>query len=104
MDNLPKTIWVDFNDRGEVVAGGPGEAKYDGETTYHLPDDPIYLGVEKIEEKDNGDADYTFHMSATAKDKLAAEGIRFILHVAAANMDIQDAYDLILSHSNGTQE
>lgn len=111
MDKLPKSIWVDFNDHGEVVAGGPGEAKYEGETTYHLPDEPAYIGVKAIAEQENGDAVYTFHMSDSAKDKMAAEGIRLILHCAAAEMDIQTAYDWILSHikpeggdSHGAQE
>lgn len=30
----PKTIWVDFDDRGHVVSGGEGFARYEGEHTY----------------------------------------------------------------------
>ena len=32
--DIPDTIWVDFNDEGVVVAGGAGPAKYEGEHTY----------------------------------------------------------------------
>ena len=31
---IPDTIWVDFNDEGAVVAGGAGPARYAGEHTY----------------------------------------------------------------------
>ena len=34
MKTPPKIIWVDFDDRGHVVSGGEGCARYDGEHTY----------------------------------------------------------------------
>ena len=56
------------------------------------------LGVEQIEEHEDGGATYKFHMDAHARGLLAEEGLRLVLYCAAAKMDMQLVYDFIEDH------
>ena len=63
-----------------------------------MTDRPGVIGVESVEEHEDGSATYKLHMDDKAQAMLIEEGIKFILHCAAAKMDIGDVYDWILSH------
>jgi len=56
------------------------------------------LGVEQVEEHEDGGATYKFHMDAHARGLLAEEGLRLVLYCAAAKMDMQLVYDFIEDH------
>jgi len=56
------------------------------------------LGVEQVEEHEDGSATYKFHMDAHARGLLAEEGLRLVLYCAAAKMDMQLVYDFIEDH------
>jgi len=56
------------------------------------------IGVETIEEHEDGSADYVFHFDAHARGLLAEEGLRLVLYCAAAGLDIQVVYDFIEDH------
>jgi len=56
------------------------------------------LGVEQVEEHEDGSATYKFHMDAHARGLLAEEGLRLVLYCAAAGLDIQVVYDFIEDH------
>ena len=56
------------------------------------------IGVEQVEEHEDGSATYKFHMDAHARGLLAEEGLKLVLHCAAAKMDMQVVYDFIAEH------
>jgi len=56
------------------------------------------IGVETVEEHEDGSATYQFHMDAHARGLLAEEGLRLVLYCAAAGLDIQVVYDFIEDH------
>ena len=56
------------------------------------------LGVETVEEHEDGSATYQFHMDAHARGLLAEEGLKLVLYCAAAKLDIQVVYDFIADH------
>ena len=56
------------------------------------------IGVEQVEEHGDGSATYHFEMDAHARGLLAEEGLRLVLHCAAAQLDIQVVYDFITDH------
>jgi hypothetical protein len=56
------------------------------------------LGVETVEEHEDGSATYNFHMDAHARGLLAEEGLRLVLFCAAAKLDLQVVYDFIEDH------
>jgi len=56
------------------------------------------IGVEKVEEHEDGSATYQFHMDARCRELLAEEGLNLVLHCAAAKMDMQVVYDFIKEH------
>ena len=56
------------------------------------------LGVEQVEEHEDGSATYKFHMDAHARGLLADEGLKLVLYCAAAKLDIQVVYDFIEDH------
>jgi hypothetical protein len=56
------------------------------------------LGVEQVEEHEDGSATYKFHMDAHARGLLAEEGLKLVLYCAAAKMDMQVVYDFIEDH------
>lgn len=51
------------------------------------------IGVEQVEEHEDGSATYTFHTDDETTKTLAKYGLEFILHCAAYEWDIQDALD-----------
>jgi hypothetical protein len=55
------------------------------------------IGVESVQEHEDGSATYQLHMDAQSQALLIEEGIKFILHCAAAKTDIADVYDWMLS-------
>lgn len=63
----------------------------------YTPDNWV-IGVESVEEHEDGSATYKLHMDDKAQAMIIEEGIKFIVHCAAAKMDIGDVYDWILSH------
>ena len=56
------------------------------------------IGVEQVEEHEDGGATYKFHMDTHARGLLAEEGLRLVLYCAAAKMDMQLVYDFIEDH------
>jgi len=56
------------------------------------------LGVEQVEEHEDGSATYQFQMDAHARGLLAEEGLKLVLYCAAAKMDMQLVYDFIEDH------
>jgi len=56
------------------------------------------IGVETIEEHEDGSATYKFHMDSHARGLLAEEGLKLVLYCAAAKMDMQLVYDFIEDH------
>jgi hypothetical protein len=63
-----------------------------------MTEDVGILGVETVEEHEDGSATYNFHMDAHARGLLAEEGLKLVLYCAAAKMDIQLVYDFIEDH------
>ena len=59
------------------------------------------LGVEKVEEHEDGSATYEFTFDDKNKNQLAKYGLEFILYCAAYGWDTQDALD---SLKRGTEE
>lgn len=58
------------------------------------------IGVETLEEHEDGSATYQFHMDAHCRRLLAEEGLKLVLYCAAAKMDLQLVYDFIEDHLN----
>lgn len=56
------------------------------------------LGVETVEEHEDGSATYNFHMDAHARGLLAEEGLKLALYCAAAKLDMGVVYDFIEDH------
>ena len=56
------------------------------------------IGVETIEEHEDGSATYQFHMDAHARGLLAEEGLKLVLYCAAAKLDMGLVYDFITDH------
>jgi hypothetical protein len=63
-----------------------------------MTDRPGVIGIQSVEEHEDGSATYQLHMDNKAQSMVIEEGIKFILHCAAAKVDIADVYDWILSH------
>ena len=56
------------------------------------------IGVETVEEHEDGSATFQFHMDAHCRRLLADEGLKLVMYCAAAKMDIQLVYDFIEDH------
>lgn len=65
---------------------------------------PALIGIKNVIEHEDGDATYEFVMDDRSQKMLIQEGMRLILHCAAAKMDLQDVYDWILSHAEPAPE
>jgi len=63
-----------------------------------MNNDAGIIGVETVEEHEDGSATYQFHMDAHARGLLAEEGLKLVLYCAAAGLDIQVVYDFIEDH------
>ena len=55
------------------------------------------IGVEQVEEHEDGSATYKFHMDADVRGLLAEEGLKLVLYCAAAKLDMGLVYDWIES-------
>jgi len=62
------------------------------------------IGVETVEEHEDGSATYSFQMDAHARGLLAEEGLKLVLYCAAAKIDIQLVYDFIEDHIRYEQD
>ena len=56
------------------------------------------IGVEQVEEHEDGSATYQFHLDNNCAKLLQEEGLKLVLYCAAANMDMQLVYDFIEDH------
>ena len=56
------------------------------------------IGIESVEDHDDGSATFTVVADENARSSLANEGLKLILYCAAANMDLQLVYDFIEDH------
>ena len=56
------------------------------------------IGVETLEEHEDGSATMQFHMDAHCRRLLAEEGLKLVLYCAAAKMDLRLVYDFIEDH------
>jgi len=56
------------------------------------------IGVETIEEHEDGSATYQFHLDGNCAKLLQEEGLRLVLYCAAAKLDLQVVYDFIEDH------
>ena len=63
-----------------------------------MKNDEGMIGVETVEEHEDGSATYQFHMDAHARGLLAEEGLKLVLYCAAANLDVGVVYDFITDH------
>jgi hypothetical protein len=58
------------------------------------------IGVEEVEEHEDGSATYTFHFDEGTKNQLVKLGIEFMSYCAAYGWDIQDALDSLKREGN----
>jgi hypothetical protein len=56
------------------------------------------IGVETVEEHEDGSATYQFHMDEHCRGLLAEEGLKLVLYCAAAKLDMGLVYDFIEDH------
>ena len=56
------------------------------------------IGVEQVEEHEDGSATYKFHIDNHARGLLAEEGLKLVLYCAAAKLDMGLVYDFITDH------
>ena len=56
------------------------------------------IGVEHVEEHEDGSATYQFHLDANCAKLLQEEGLKLVLYCAAAKLDLQVVYDFIEDH------
>jgi hypothetical protein len=69
-----------------------------------MRDKPGVIGIQSVQEHEDGSATYQLHMDGYAQAMLIEEGIKFILHCAAAKVDIADVYDWILEQMPEEEE
>ena len=56
------------------------------------------IGVEQVEEHEDGSATYQFHLDNNCAKLLQEEGLKLVLYCAAAKLDLQVVYDFIEDH------
>jgi len=56
------------------------------------------IGVEQVEEHEDGSATYQFHLDNNCAKLLQEEGLKLVLYCAAAKLDIGLVYDFIEDH------
>ena len=56
------------------------------------------IGVETVEEHEDGSATYQFHLDNSCAKLLQEEGLKLVLYCAAAKLDLQIVYDFIEDH------
>jgi len=66
-------------------------------------DDKGMIGVERVEEHEDGSATYQFHLNANCAKLIQEEGLKLVIYCAAAELDIQEVYDWIESKMELTE-
>jgi hypothetical protein len=61
-------------------------------------DDKGVIGVERVDEHEDGSATFQFHLDSNCAKLLQEEGLKLVLYCAAAKLDIQVVYDFITDH------
>ena len=56
------------------------------------------IGVENVEEHEDGSATFTVQLGDDVREVLASEGLKLVLYCAAAKLDMQVVYDFIEDH------
>jgi recombinational DNA repair protein RecR len=56
------------------------------------------IGVEQVEEHEDGSATFQFHLDKECAKLLQEEGLKLVLYCAAAKLDMQVVYDFIEDH------
>ena len=56
------------------------------------------IGVEHVEEHEDGSATYQFHLDNDCAKLLQEEGLKLVLYCAAAKLDLQIVYDFNEDH------
>ena len=56
------------------------------------------IGVETVEEHEDGSATFKFHMDAHARGLLTEEGLKLVMYCAAAKLDMGVVYNFIEDH------
>jgi hypothetical protein len=54
------------------------------------------IGVDKVEEHEDGSATYTFDLDDDASKLVQEIGLKFVLYCAASGVDIESAFNMIL--------
>ena len=62
------------------------------------------IGVETVEEHEDGSATYQFHLHNNCAKLLQEEGLKLVLYCAAAKLDLQVVYDFIEDHIKHEKE
>ena len=65
--------------------------------------DTDVIGVEAVEEHEDGSATYQFHFDDDVKTSLTEYGLKLVLYCAAAQMDMQKVFDYIESNMGLTE-
>lgn len=63
--------------------------------------DPI--GVDCVQENEDGSATYQFHFDDDVKTSLSEYGLKLVIYCAAAKMDMQTVFDFIESNMDLTE-
>ena len=56
------------------------------------------IGVEQVEEHEDGSATQQFHLDGNGAKLLQEEGLKLVWYCAAAKLDLQIVYDFIQDH------
>ena len=62
--------------------------------------EPFYIGVDIVEEHEDGGAIYSFLMDDKTSEDVKGIGLELILYCGIAGVDIQDVFDWILKEKN----
>ena len=62
------------------------------------------IGVETVDEHEDGSATYQFHVDEHCRSLLQEEGLKLVLCCAAANLDIQVVYNFIEDHIRNNKD
>ena len=65
---------------------------------------PAVIGLEHVEELEDGGAIYKFHMDEASKDKILTEGLKLILACAVSKVDLADVYAWIEAQEKTDEE
>lgn len=65
---------------------------------------PAVIGLEHVEELEDGGALYKFHMDEASKDKILEEGLKLIIACAVSKVDLADVYAWIEAQGETDEE